>query len=417
LERKIVEHKISEATRRFLSDESRAWVDGGLISEGQRNGILESYIVTKRLPAAVLTLGVLMIGIGLLSFIAANWDVLPPEVKVVLIVGSYLSSVVVAYFFERRGRRITADALLLLSGFLLLGGLALIAQVFHIEGSSTGLLRTWLLVYAPTFLLVRNLSIYLLYEAVGLVYMNILCIDVEKYRIQEDALFDVRMLFSPYQPLLLMLFLMGTAWWIWNDERKIAGDGGSRLKKFFVGGSSRRIFFCNIFVLNWFTWLCLINSKGRTVLPFIFGVIFIGAAIIFTAWKLNASDLDWQGLLCVGLAGIALSFPWIWNPHRSYREGESGVAEAVLASALLCAYLVYRIAHRHRSVGFSLFLFCGLLARWYFDMFYSFMSKSIFFTLGGLALLLLAFGYRRWDKMNAADAIKIAGGNDDDPAF
>ena len=421
-----MEHKISETTQRFLSDESRSWVDEGLISEGQRSAILESYVVTKRLPAVVLALGMVMIGIGLLSFIAANWDALPPWLKIAVIVGFYLASVAAAYCLERRGRKLGAELLLFLSGFLLLGGLALISQIFHLQGSPAGLLGTWLLVYAPTFLLVRSLPVYLLYEAVSVVYINMLYFDATPARHMSEGFrfFDVRTLFSPYQPLLVMALLVAAAWWVWNDERALSegtlpkgtlqrGEK-SKLTRFFVGGASRRIFFSNFVILNWFTWMCVLNSTGRTVLPFVFGTLLIGAAISFTAWKLDAADLDWQGLLCIGACGIALSFSWIWEIRGSFYE-ERPVFEAFMSSVLFAAYLVYRIARRQRNGAFAVFLFCALLARWYFDMFYSFMSKSFFFTLGGVLLLLLAFFFRRWSKKTEREGRgAIAGGDDHD---
>jgi uncharacterized membrane protein len=408
-----LEHKISETTRRFLSDESLSWVDEGLISEGQRNAILDSYVVTKHLPTVVLALGIVMIGIGLLSFIAANWNALPPWLKIAVIVGLYCGSVAAAYGFERKGQRTAAGLLLFLSGFLLLGGLALIAQIFHIQGSPSGLLGTWLLVYAPTFLLVRSLPVYLLYEAVGIAYT--VMVYTHARRARNTYLFDVSTLFSPYQPLLLMILLVGMAWWVWHEESTLDGrESESRLKKIFVGGATRRIFFSNFVILNWFTWICVLNSTGRTILPFIFGVLLIGAAIIFMAWRLDASDLDLQGLFCVGASGLALSFPWIWHFHSYY--GEGFVFEAFMSSVLFGAYLVYRIVRRQRSGGLAVFLFCLLLSRWYFDMFYSFTSKSFFFTLGGALLLLIAFLYRRWNKMgwDKMDTTKFVGGGGDE---
>ncbi|MDR1885870.1 MAG: DUF2157 domain-containing protein, partial [Synergistaceae bacterium] len=98
-----MERRISEAKRKFLSGESRKWVELGLITEGQRGGILESYTVSNSLPAAVLTLGVSMIGVGILSFIAANWQALPIWTRVAVIIGAYLASVVSAYLMETRG--------------------------------------------------------------------------------------------------------------------------------------------------------------------------------------------------------------------------------------------------------------------------------------------------------------------------
>jgi uncharacterized membrane protein len=134
------------------------------------------------------------------------------------------------------------------------------------------------------------------------------------------------------------------------------------------------------------------------------------------ARRLDASDLDWQCLLFVGVSGIALSFPWVWRDGYYYDRG-SHLAAPVLSSVALGAWLVYRILLRRRGGGFTVFLFCALLARWYFDMFESFNSKSLFFVTGGILLLLVAFAYRRWNKIcdaREAAAADGKGGNGDE---
>jgi uncharacterized membrane protein len=55
------------------------------------------------------------------------------------------------------------------------------------------------------------------------------------------------------------------------------------------------------------------------------------------------------------------------------------------------------IRGRHGN-GFSVFLFCVVLMRWYFDMLYSFMSKSLLFVSGGMFLIVVAFAYNRWNR-------------------
>ncbi|MDR1049344.1 MAG: DUF2157 domain-containing protein, partial [Synergistaceae bacterium] len=65
-----MERRVSKWKRRFLADESRLWVESGLISEAQRGGILEGYAGADSFPVSILTLGVTMIGLGVLSFIA-----------------------------------------------------------------------------------------------------------------------------------------------------------------------------------------------------------------------------------------------------------------------------------------------------------------------------------------------------------
>jgi uncharacterized membrane protein len=401
-----LDRAISRKRRLFLADESRSWVERGLISETQRDGILESYTLTRPFPAAVLALGIAMIGLGVLSFIAANWNVLPKGVKIALIAGSYLTSVAGAYLCERRGWRLVSDTLLFLSGFLLLGGLALISQIFHIKGSPADLLATWLLIYGPTFLLTRGLAIYALYEVTALVYINLL------YAARAWGYRGVRGIFSvvtPHQPLVLLVLLVAAAWWsrflTRNSDSAPRSIFKSIFKEVFVGGSTRKIFLSNFFILNWFTWLCVINSTHESVLPFVTGILAIGILISFSAWKLDAADLDLQGLLCVGLAGFALTFRFVWE-GRYYYDDYAGTSELlfrqILSSAVLGAYLLWRIVRQNRNTAFAAFLFCAVLARWYFDMFYNFMSKSLFFTVGGVLLLLIAFACHRWNGKKAA---------------
>jgi uncharacterized membrane protein len=172
----------------------------------------------------------------------------------------------------------------------------------------------------------------------------------------------------------------------------------------------------NFIVINWFTWMCVINSTGYSVLPYIFGVLVIGAVISVTADRLDASDLDWQGLLCISAAGMSLTFPFIWETgsSRYYSGGTSVTSSTLISSLALGVYLVYRVIRRRRGDGFAVFLFCALLARWYFDLFFTFMSKSLFFVGGGVVLLLMAFAYRKWNKTRDAQNSGIEGGTGDD---
>jgi uncharacterized membrane protein len=398
MEKELMERKISTTRWRFLTEESLNWVESGFISTGQRDAILGGYSVAKQWPLIVLSLGASMIGLGVLSFIAANWRILADSLKVALVIGSYLASVGAAYFYETKGRKPVSDVSMLFSGFVLLGGLALISQVFHIEGSATDLLLTWLLVYAPTFLLVRSLHVYALYEIVALVYMNMAySLSLSRWWRYGPFTFATTLV-TPYQPLLLMIVLVAVAWSIWKDERRLPKiDSASHLKNFFVGGSTRRIVLSNFFILNWFTWICIINSSGEPIAYYMFGVLILGALIGVTAWKLDAGDLDWQGLLLVWAAGMALSFPWVWHRYRYFHYLDDGsLVGPLTTSVLLGAYLVLRVI-RHQRGGTAIFLFYLLLGRWYADMFYSFMSKSLFFIVGGVLLLMVAFTYR-WNS-------------------
>jgi hypothetical protein len=382
-------------------------VEDGLITEDTRGGIMARYVSAKRLPEIVPLLGLSMIGLGVLSFIAANWKIIPALLKVIMIIGAYLGCVAGAYCLEKRGRRVMPDMLLFLSGFLLMGGLALMSQIFHIEGSPRGLLGTWLLIFAPTFLIVRNLSVYMLYELVTVFYINF--VYSEYGTPARGAYLDI----GPFEPLTLVFALAGFAWLMCLHERgHEIGAGESKLRDFFIGGPARRIFWSNFLILNWFTWMCAINSRHESILPFVLGVLAIGILVSISASFLDAFDLDWQGLLLIGASGITLSFPFAWSDDlwRSGSFTNSGLQpETFLSSIALGGYLVYRIIRRYRGSGFTTFLFCALLARWYFGMFFTFMSRSLFFISGGVILLLITFASRRWNNL----AGKTGGGQND----
>ncbi|MDR0616986.1 MAG: DUF2157 domain-containing protein [Synergistaceae bacterium] len=396
-----MERRISESRRKFLSEESRLWVEDGLISGEARAGIMARYVSRSTLPEIVPLLGIAMIGLGVLSFIAANWRSIPDLLKVIMIIGAYLGCAGGAYALETKGRRLAPDMLMFLSGFLLMGGLALISQTFHIGWSASRLLVHWLLTFAPTFLIVRSMPIYILYEAVSLFYINLAYIEYEDaWRYFET---DAAVRIGPIAPIVLMLVLVGFAWRTCLNEHE-AGGVESKLRSFFVGGPARRIFWSNFIILNWFTWMCAINSRHESILPFVAGVLVIGVLITLAAMFLNAFDLEWQGLLLIGAAGIALSFPFTWQDslwRYSASAERALLPETLLSSVALGSYLVYRIIRRFRGAGFTTFLFCALLARWYFGMFFSFMSRALFFISGGVILLLIALASRRWNRLSA----------------
>jgi uncharacterized membrane protein len=383
-----------------LSDESRVWVESGIIPETARDAIMSGYAVARNLPMIVTTLGVVMVGIGVLSFIAANWDVIPPYFKVAIVVGAYILSVATAFLLEKRGRRTYSDILLLLSGFLSLGGLALIAQIFYLDGSVTGLLGTWLIIYAPTFFLVRNISVYALYEVVAIAYACIAYYDYEARWLYDHV---GELVLGPFVPFLLMVVLVGWAWRCWYEESRVSLPGSSSVLRYlFVGGSTRRIVFSNFYILIWFTGMCVINSRHESFLPFIFGVLLIGTVFNAIAWKLDASDIDWQALTVISAAGFALTFPLIWYDSGSayyYSYRHAFTSNTIISAVALGAYLIYRIIKRQKGSGFSVFWFCVLLSRWYFDMFFDFMDKSLFFITGGVVLVAVAYAYRKWNRV------------------
>ena len=136
-----------------LDEETREWVDQGIITEEQREEIVSQYEGedSSRGIRAVLLLGAVMVGLGALLFVGANWSAIPVAGRMLMLVGlttaAYYSGWNVKY--EREGWNKVGDALLLIGSVLVGATLFLTAQTFNVEANVHWLLLLWLVAVAP----------------------------------------------------------------------------------------------------------------------------------------------------------------------------------------------------------------------------------------------------------------------------
>jgi uncharacterized membrane protein len=138
--------RLSRSKSSWLEAHSSEWVNVGLIDETSRARILQSYEVEsaeRRSLLALMLLGALMFGIGVLLLIGYNWARLPVNGKIVIIMGSVaLAFGASAVTFARRHRM--AGETLAFIGVLLYGNaIWLIAQVLHIRGNFPDAFMWW----------------------------------------------------------------------------------------------------------------------------------------------------------------------------------------------------------------------------------------------------------------------------------
>jgi uncharacterized membrane protein len=137
---------LSRARSSWLQEQTADWVRQGLIDADTKVRILGSYEVQsteRRSLLALMLLGALMFGIGVLLLIGYNWARLPVNGKIAII----LTSVALAFgasavAFTRRHRM--AGETLAFIGVLLYGNaIWLIAQVLHIRGNFPDAFMWW----------------------------------------------------------------------------------------------------------------------------------------------------------------------------------------------------------------------------------------------------------------------------------
>ena len=82
----------------FLLREAEVWRELGLISAEQADGIRGLYSARRgRLQNALLGLGGTLVGLGVLSFVAANWLEMSRLLRALLILAGYATALVASW--------------------------------------------------------------------------------------------------------------------------------------------------------------------------------------------------------------------------------------------------------------------------------------------------------------------------------
>ncbi len=133
----------SDRFRHELKAELRQWVDQGLINQDQWGLLVDRYELTQldgaaknRFVAILIGLGCFLIGLGLITFVAANWQSMGREFKVLLLLGLLAICNIGGFYLWQRSRDRMLQRLglgIILIGSLVLGAsMALFTQIFHL---------------------------------------------------------------------------------------------------------------------------------------------------------------------------------------------------------------------------------------------------------------------------------------------
>ncbi|HEY9697971.1 MAG TPA: DUF2157 domain-containing protein [Trichocoleus sp.] len=149
----------SDKFRQQLRQEAEQWRAEGLIDQAQFEQLAERYqfqsldtVARDRFIAVVLGLGSVLVGLGAITFVAANWQAISQEVKMLLLMGLFLGVNGLGFLWYQKprspdGREHWQNRLgqgLLLLGALILGAnLTLMGQLFHSSGTAAELCLVW----------------------------------------------------------------------------------------------------------------------------------------------------------------------------------------------------------------------------------------------------------------------------------
>jgi uncharacterized membrane protein len=144
--------KVSARFRKQLKDELPAWQSEGLISPDQANALTQRYQLERigaeslrTLLGVIYGIGIVLVAIGVISFVAFHWTGMTRTSKVVLIFAAMLACHGLGfYLWQISGKSPKLGHALICLGTLIFGAnIGLMAQIFHIKGQWNAMFLPW----------------------------------------------------------------------------------------------------------------------------------------------------------------------------------------------------------------------------------------------------------------------------------
>lgn len=333
----------------FLEHELKHLETEGIISKQDHDNILSSYDVRAGLSfiTILLAIGAILLGLGVLTFVASNWIYISKGVKLLIIIVCLIGVNFAGVHWQTRFPK-TARSLHYV-GILIFGaGIFLIEQMFNISINFNSSFLLWAIGTVFIGYYLKDIAILLFTSVLLFIYLNgTIFLDETSY------------------PLGILVFL--PALYV-------------LLKKF---DYPRLLTFCiNALAINTIVLLLMelvpkfnFHNPDTVILAtlFILGIVLV---YIPVPSKLQRTT-HIQGHILHGITAICLTFEFsLWFP---------------LAYFIFLLYLV------KKGSLTSIVIICALILRYYMDSF-NFLPKSLTFIIGGMILIGFGFFFEKQRK-------------------
>jgi uncharacterized membrane protein len=384
-------------SRKWLEREAPRWIREEIITTEQYERIVQLYPREKRTLGLLTIFGGLFIGIGIISFIAANWQELPELFRILLLA----TAMVAAYLSGERilasGRTNLGIAVIGIGLFLFGGSIILIGQMYHMIAFSALSIIIWA---------VAGLALTFLYRSRYLGAISLILFTVAQiYSLQSFNAFS----FAAYAILIV-------GFWTYlylQKDRAI-----SALWSLSVVIHSLILVISQEWSFGWFIFiLALLHSltdlhterSQRVFLqlaPLAAGFIFSVVQVFMDGeWRadllpnpewfltffvlllLGNAYMKWRDNRVVTMLDWLLFLPLFYFPDYSL---------SILYLVTIFIFSLYVLLRGYTAesreqiyAGTVLFLISTMVA--YFKLTWDFMDKSLFFIIGGILLFLLSW--------------------------
>jgi uncharacterized membrane protein len=350
---KLLEKKIiSSSKHQWLQMELSRFEEAGIIDSSQVQQILSSYEVKGKGNAGfnriLLVLGSVLIGVGILSFIAGNWEAIPRTVKFVLILFGLTGAYFTGWKLEESYPK-TSKSFYYIGAAIYGAGIFLVGQMFHSSSPFQQAFLVWVLGIVPLALYLKDRLVMIL---------SILFIGIYASQAWDASV--------PYP------------YWVWVFIPLFYGCNERWLNK------SRQVFFFANALLIFSLWVTFVWWEWHGgVIALV--LLLLGVGMTFLSIRPYAKVLERQGAVIHGVAAIVLTYPDFWEIWGEvFHAPLLGYAVAVV----YLAFLIYLLKRKKLSAEV---ISCALIFRFYLDLSIEFLPKSLYFLIGGILLILSGY--------------------------
>ena len=425
----------------WLAEEIPSWTRDGLLTDDQARRIRARYDFAEvdldrragsgRFVQALSVLGALLVGAGILTWIAANWDGIGDPLKLGLIFTSVIGLQWGGYelAFRRANHPHLGQALLLIGNLAFGAGIFLVAQIFHLSGHWPNAFLAWGLGALAVAVAVKAIPVFTL--AAGALTVWGLGEAVEFHATGLWSLAAIGALFAVSywrnsKSHLAVSVMALCAWlavvpgaWLQSEEMLptawLAGAGllvavgvvhrslgrpdlQEPWRLFGIGGGMFAIFLMSIrFVSHEFAW----HEGSRPTIGAIWVILAVASAA--SAWALVvATERLARFEAWAALGAVGLGATWLLIGTRGNEIPVALLFNIALfsASAGLVALGLHDRRPRLAYQGLGWFAI-GIFAL-YIDFGWDRLDRSLFFTVGGLLLLAGGWALERQRRRIAA---------------
>lgn len=394
------EKTVTDDALNKLQLDVKEWQRVGIITDDQAVAIVGYYAdhapasrrqVYARMSTMLALMGAVLVGVGILLFVAANWQGIPLIMRFVLLCTTVIACNGIGYFLlYSRGYGRLGEAVFLLGGIAFGAGIFLAAQAYSYDVETSVLLFWWSAGVVPLAYILRLQS--LLYLGLFLFLVAFIWFMATRGGDMESATVFIAMMTA----LGSSLFAAGTL------HRLVRGSI-SRFSWIYAGFGTG-ILIVALYILSFEEFLendflDTVNENywGNFVTVAFFSLLALLCWIpdlVSRKRKISSVRLPVLDLATIP-GGIVVAVSAYWSGLVGNSVIMAAVFNVLLIVAIIAILVAGVVERRGYFINLSLFFFGLLIFTRYVDLMWGMLDGALLFITSGLLMLLLGFFLER----------------------